>query len=87
MKGCKFGNNCNFIHEGNEKKVEKNTEKKDIIKDVQNLLENIDTKFVDTHVHLEYIMEKTKITEFNELEKKFFPIDNFDGCICIFSDL
>eukprot|EP01080_Neovahlkampfia_damariscottae_P008399 gene8399-224_t len=66
-----------------KKPNKKNKEKKQvIISDVYSKLK--DEKFVDTHVHLEYILQKKKI-QFTTLEKQ---IENqwYDGCLCIFCD-
>jgi TatD DNase family protein len=55
---------------------------KEPLSDVYSKLKN--EKFIDTHVHLEYILQKKKIqlsTLEEQLESKWF-----DGCICIFCD-
>ena len=42
--------------------------------------------FVDTHCHLEYLMERLRINSFNELSHMFQYPFNFDGCISSFCD-
>jgi len=42
--------------------------------------------FIDTHVHIEYILQKTRIPTFGEFMKKHpFP-SNYEGCISVFCD-
>ena len=63
--------------------MNKKNEKKDIvISDVYSKLK--DEKFIDTHVHLEYILQKKKI-QMSTLEKQI-ESQWYDGCLCVFCD-
>jgi len=53
----------------------------------KDLLKNVDTEFIDTHIHLDYIMQKTKVIHYKKLRDRFFNIPNFGGCVCIFCDM
>ena len=42
--------------------------------------------FVDTHCHLEYLMEKLRIRKYRELARRYCYPSNYDGCITSFCD-
>lgn len=42
--------------------------------------------YVDTHCHLEYVLERSYLNRYGDLKKKFGYPDNFRGCITSFCD-
>ena len=42
--------------------------------------------YIDTHCHLEYLLEKYRLSSFSSLQQKFHYPLNFDGCITSFCD-
>eukprot|EP00002_Diphylleia_rotans_P037890 TRINITY_DN8528_c0_g1_i3.p1 TRINITY_DN8528_c0_g1~~TRINITY_DN8528_c0_g1_i3.p1 ORF type:complete len:172 (-),score=36.96 TRINITY_DN8528_c0_g1_i3:112-627(-) len=42
--------------------------------------------FVDTHVHIPYVLEKENLEAFSDLREKHFP-QNYDACVCVSCDL
>lgn len=42
--------------------------------------------YIDTHCHLEYLMERYSLDSYDKLQKQFHYPDNFSGCITSFCD-
>ena len=42
--------------------------------------------FLDTHCHLEYLLERLRIRKYKELARRYGYPDNYDGCITSFCD-
>lgn len=42
--------------------------------------------YIDTHCHLEYLLERCRLNSYHSLQKRFQYPTNFDGCITSFCD-